>query len=118
MDLVDEQHRADVGPAQLGGFVDHPPQVGHARGDRAQGHEVGAGDAGDDLGQRGLARPGRAPQDDRAQLVALDGHPQHAAWPDDVLLADEVVQGPRPQAGGEGLAANRAFLVEHAALHP
>ena len=37
--------------------------------------EVGVGHAGDDLGQRGLADAGRAPEDQRAGVVPFDLHP-------------------------------------------
>ena len=73
---------------------------------------MGLGLVGDDLGQGGLAGAGRAPQDDGGeQPVGLDGAPQELAGADDLLLADELVQGARAHAGGQ-----RGFGV-HAFLH-
>ena len=66
VDFVDEQ---DGAPAQ----APQPLGIGHHRFDfldaaqhRAEGDELAARDAGDQLGQRGLADAGRAPQNDRA----------------------------------------------------
>ena len=59
------------------------------------------GDAGDDLGQRGLAHARRAPEDDRAGIVALDLQPQRLAGPEHVLLADELVERARAHAVGQ-----------------
>ena len=63
--------------------------------------EVGLGDAGDDLGERGLAGPGRAPEDHRGGIVALDLHAQRLAGPDEMLLADEFIERARTHAVGE-----------------
>jgi len=48
-----------------------------------------------------LARAGRPVKDDRAELVRLDGAAQQASRPDDVPLADELIQRARPHARGE-----------------
>ena len=63
--------------------------------------EVGLGDAGDDLGEGGFARARRAPEDHRGRVIALDLHAQRLARPDQVLLADEFIERPRPHAVGQ-----------------
>lgn len=73
-----------------------PPQVRHPGRHRVQGLEVGAGDAGDDASQRGLAGARRPPENHRPQPVCLDGAAQQPARPYQVLLAGELVQGLGP----------------------
>ncbi len=63
--------------------------------------EVGLGDAGDDLGKRRLAGAGRAPEDHRGGIIALDLHAQRLARTDQVLLPDEFVERARAHAIGE-----------------
>ena len=103
VDLVEEQDRAAVvvgqpGP-RLGDDLAHVP---HACGHRGQGHELPVGLGGHDPGQRGLAGPGRPPQDDRRQPVGLDQRPQRRPVPDQVALPDHVLQraGPHPRRQG------------------
>ena len=48
-----------------------------------------------------LPVPGRAPQDRRGQPVGLDERPQRRARADQVALADDLVEGAGPQAGGQ-----------------
>jgi hypothetical protein len=56
---------------------------------------------GDDPRQRRLAGARRAPEDDRLQQVALDRFAQRFAGREEALLADELVERPRPHALGE-----------------
>ena len=94
MDLVDEQHvaRLEVGEQcrKIAGAGDHRPR-GHAKADAELG--------GDDLGERGLAEPGRA-REQRVikRLLAmpgrLDEHPKIGAQ---LRLTDELTQPLRPQ---------------------
>jgi hypothetical protein len=54
---------------------------------------VALGGVSDDHGQGGLARAGRAPQDDGGkQPVGFDGAAQELAGAEDVFLADVLVQ--------------------------
>ena len=62
--------------------------------------KLAAGGAGDDAGQSRFPDPGRAPQDHRAQLVALDLSAQRFARSKKVLLANEFGKGQRPQPIG------------------
>ena len=60
---------------------------------------------GDDLGECGLADAGRSPEDERAEIVALDLDAERLAGGDEVLLADELVEGARTHAVGERASA-------------
>ena len=57
--------------------------------------------AGDRERQRGLAGARRAPEDRAGQAVLLDQLAQRPARTDQVVLADDVVERARPQAGGQ-----------------
>ena len=58
-------------------------------------------DARDQARQRRLAGAGRAPEDDRAQPVMVDGLAQRPAGSRERFLADELVQRARPHPLGE-----------------
>jgi len=64
-------------------------------------NELGLGQAGDDLGQRRLTRPRRAPEDERADVVALELGAQRLAGRNQVLLSDKFVQRPGTHAIGQ-----------------
>ncbi len=105
MNFVDENHGASaVLPRSLG--------VGHDLLDFLDPGEHGAeldklraGQAGDDLRQRSLAGAGRPPEDQRAQVVALNLRPQRLAWRDQMLLPDELIERARTHAVGQRIAA-------------
>ncbi len=65
------------------------------------GDEMGGRGVGDDARQGGLAAAGRPPEDDRRQLVGLNRAAQQTARPNDVFLADELVQRARAHARGQ-----------------
>ena len=103
VDLVDEQDRAPAVHAQsLLRLGCNPAQLRHARADGADRAEVTAGEGRDEEGEGGLAAAGRAPEDDRRDLVGLDALAEHLARADDVLLPHELVEGPRPHPCGQG----------------
>src|SRR6185295_18585527 len=54
--------------------------------------ELRLGEAGDDLGQRCLAGTGRAPKDERAEIVALNLRTQRFAGSDQMFLTDILVE--------------------------
>jgi hypothetical protein len=60
----------------------------------------------------GLAGSRRAVEDDRRELVCLNGPPQKTAFSDDVLLPDIFRQGSRPHAIGERLRLAAVFCTE------
>jgi hypothetical protein len=112
VDLVDEQDVAILEIGEDGGEVarlgDHRPDVAR---------KADAELAGDDLGKRGLAEPGRAEEQDMVERIAaalgrLDEHPQILARR---LLADEFVERLRAQRRveilGPAVAGNDAFLL-------
>src|SRR5690606_11745202 len=68
---------------------------------RRNGLEARAGPRRDDPRERGLAGPGRAPEDHAGDPIGLDGPAKQAPGPRQVLLADVLVKGPRPHALGE-----------------
>ena len=72
---------------------------------RGKFDEVRLGHAGDDFGQRGLARAGRPPEDERTGIVAVDLRTQGLAWTNQMLLAHELVQGARTHAIRQWTAA-------------
>jgi len=61
--------------------------------------------------ERGLAGPRRAPQDHRRELSRLDRLAEHAAFADDVLLADEFAEIARAHPRGERLRGGHASIV-------
>ncbi len=69
--------------------------------DGVDGDEVAARGVGDDASEGGLARARRAVEDDRAELVGLDGPAQKPPRPDNVLLADEFIERARAHPRGE-----------------
>ena len=109
VDLVDEEDRALPLLAEpLACFSDDAAEVSDAGRDGGDGLEVGLRERGDDAGEGGLAGAGRAPEDHRGELVGVDGAAQDAPLADEVLLADELVEGARPHARGErGVSAAR-----------
>ena len=60
--------------------------------------ELRLGHVRDDLRQRGFARARRAPENQRARIVALDLRVQRLARSDEVLLPDKFVQRARTHA--------------------
>ncbi len=100
MDLVKEQNRpfALFGQPAPGPFH-HLPHVLHPCRHRRQRLERPARGPRDQLGQRRLPRPGRPPQDHRRHPVRLDQPPQRPSRPQQVLLADHLVERRRSHPG-------------------
>jgi len=65
----------------------------------------------DDVRQGGLAGAGRPPQDDRRELVGLDGAAEQAPRPDDVLLPDEFIQRLGAHPHGQRRVAKLALFA-------
>ena len=102
MDLVDEEDRAPSAPtAIVFGFCHHRANFLDSRQDRAEGDESRARHARDDARERRLSGSGRSPENDRLQPIALDGASQRTALAEEILLADELVEGLRPHPFGE-----------------
>ena len=102
MNLVDEDDGAAAGPPapvlrrrhDVLDLLD-PRQHGAERDEMCFCH------LGDDAGERGLAGAGWTPQDDRLNEVALDRLTQRPAWRENLVLADDLVERPRPHPLGE-----------------
>jgi hypothetical protein len=101
VDFVDEQHRAAAHPAEAFGVRHHRLDLFYAGQHRAERHELAACDARDQARERSLANARRPPQDQRAQLIALDLRPQRLARRQDVLLSYKVLEFFRTHALGE-----------------
>ena len=71
-------------------------QVGDARAGRAHRLEGCVARAGDECRKRRLAAPGRTPEDQRRHLPRIDGTAQHGPDADRAVLADELLERPRP----------------------
>lgn len=69
------------------------------------------GQVGDDHGQGGLAGARGAPEKDGGEeAIGFDGAAEELAGSDDLLLADEFVEGARAHAGSEGRFAAQAIV--------
>ena len=99
VNLVEEEDRP------LAALLQVPSRFGEdladflrAGGDRVHRLEAALRVVGDDVGEGGLAGAGRAVEDERAEPVG-DEHARRSFLAEDVLLADELVERPRPHAG-------------------
>ncbi len=102
VDLVDEDDgAAALAPPALLGGAQHLAHLLHPGEDRAHRLEVRLGEAADHEGQGRLARAGRAPEDERAELVLLDRPPEGPAGAEHLLLPEDLVEGARPDPVGE-----------------
>jgi len=110
MNLVDEHERAlpSSRPARLGGR-DRVANLRNARQHCRERLEREARVLRDQLRERRLAGARRAPQQKRSSLAALDRATQRAAFADDLLLTQILLQRLRPHAFGERHVA-RSFL--------
>ena len=81
MDLVDEEQGALPGPAAQPALVEGPLQVGDAGEHRRQRDEDQPGPLRQQPGDRGLAHPGRAPEDQRGQAAPRQHPRQRAGGP-------------------------------------
>jgi hypothetical protein len=105
VDLVDEEDgglAAQVAPGA--GLVDLGADFGDVGFDAIEGLEAGAGGAGDDAGEGGFTGAGRSVEDQRGEAVGLDRAAEEFSFAEDVLLAGDLVERPRPHPGGERFA--------------
>ncbi len=101
VNLIDEE---DGAGAPGGGFF----RVGHdlldffyAGEDGGEFDEGGFGGFGDDFGEGGFADAGRAPEDHRRGVVAIDLDAERFAGAEEMLLAEELVERVGAHALGE-----------------
>ena len=108
VDLVDEQDRLlAVEGEPLASLGDQGAHLGHAAHDRGDGHQPAPDGVGEHAGEARLAAAGRAPEEERAEVAALQGPAQRAALADQVLVADDLVERPRAHSGRQRLASGR-----------
>ena len=109
--LVEEEDRALAALAEPGaGALGDLAHVLHARADRGERLERLGADARDEPGDRRLAGAGRPPEHERRQPVRLDQDPQRLARPEQVLLADDLVERAGPQPRRERCPAREPLL--------
>ena len=89
---------------RLGDRGAHVRDAGH---DRRQRRELGTDLPGEEPGEAGLARAGRAPEDEGSEVATGDAPAERPALADEVLLADELVEAARAHPGGQRLALGR-----------
>ncbi len=110
VDLVTEEDRPPaLQPLPLLGLGNDLPNPGHPRGHGAERLEMPIGVGRNQVGESGLAGAGRAPEYDAGDITALDGLPQRLPFPNEVILAKEVVQTLRPHSVCEGPASSQPF---------
>src|ERR1700687_5584388 len=67
---------------------------------RRERHEARARGPGDDARQRRLSRSRRTPEDHRRDAIGLDRGAEEAPRRQEILEADDLLQGPRTQTFG------------------
>ena len=103
VDLVDEeQRRAPTLAARDLGAVDRLAHFLDAGEDRGERLEPEVRRLGDQPRERRLATPGRSEEQQRPGLPVGERSSQSASLPDHLLLAEELVEGPRAHPLGEG----------------
>ena len=102
MHLIEEQDRALAPlPETIVGAASHLEHILHRGGDGRELLEGLRGGVRDELRQRGLTRARRPPQDHRRQSIGLDECAQRPTRAEQMFLTDDIVEGARPQPGGE-----------------
>ena len=102
VNLVDKENRLlTVAAPALFRRRDHLLHILFAGGRRVDLNEFRTGGIGDDPGQRGFARSGRAVKQDASQLVRLDSPVEQLVPADDVLLPHDLVDRAGPEPRGQ-----------------
>src|SRR5262249_3830224 len=85
----------------------------------AERDEIRAGERRQQARERGLASSWRSPKDQRVKRAAVEGLAQRPPLAEEMLLADELVERPRPNSLGERRAGQRRVvrLEERGAGH-
>ncbi len=86
---------------------DGRPDVGDAAHHRRERDEPGVDRIGEEPGEARLAGSRRTPQEERREVAALDRPAQRPALAHEVVLADELLEAPRPHPGRERLSPRR-----------
>ncbi len=109
MHLVDEQQGLLAGLGHLPGLGEDFLEIGNAREDRRDRHEPQPDGVGEQPRDAGLARARRPPQDHRGETTRRDHPADRALGAGQMLLADDLVERPRPEAVGERRIGRRRF---------
>ncbi len=111
VDLVEEQNRAPLLCGEpVAGFLEHLADVFDPRGGGRQGAEGGVGVGGDEHRQCRLAGAGRAPEKHGDRLTGLHDVPEGGALAKELWLTGDLVDRPRPHAGGQRGGTRRQIL--------
>ncbi len=97
MHLVDEEHRALPAGQVAARGVEDLADVLDSGGDRGDLDEFGVVGTRHHRGDGGLADPGRPPQENAHRGLPTGQPPQRGSLAQQVLLADDLINGPRPQ---------------------
>ncbi len=99
MYLVEKQHRTPAaGRKAIAGIIEYRPHFLDSHRRRVELLEMASRVLRDHLGQCGLSRAGRAEKDCRGTPVRFQHTPQQFAWAEKMLLADKLLQCPRPHS--------------------
>ena len=109
MHLVDKQDGSLLGHAPR--LVDDFSQIGDARRYRRHCDKARVAEPSDDLGQRCFARAWRPPQHHAGHPIRLERSAEGATRRQEVLLAEDFVQRPRPHTRGQRQPAVRSFGI-------
>ena len=102
VDLVDEQDRALAAERQtVLGLGDQAADLLDSREHGGERREVGPGVRGEEGGKGRLPGARRAPQDHRVKVARLDGGAEQSPGPEQVRLANELVERLRPHPLGQ-----------------
>ncbi len=112
MHLVDKQNGTPLLrlPKRLG-FFDRPPDIRHPGQHRVDGQELALGGIGNHHGQGGFARARRPVENQRRELIRLNGAAQQPPRPQNMVLPDILFEPPGTHAGGQGLRRCDALHV-------
>ena len=119
MDLVDEDDRPHAHQAVVLRLLHHGADLLDAARDGGKVDKFRARPVRDDLRERGLADAGRAPEDHRGDLVALDQAAKYFARANQVRLAGELFERARAEPRRERLGDFRikqGHLFHHYSL--
>ena len=97
MHLINKQNGSSpkLSP-QILGLGDRVSNIFNPSQHCVQGNEVGTGGIGNNPREGRFTRPRRPIENERRQLISLDGPPQEPPWPHHRILPDKLVQGARP----------------------
>ena len=100
VNLIDEHNRAPAGPATPLGVRHYCLDLFDTAQHRAEWHEISPRELRNQPRQRRLADAGRSPQNHRCKLIPLHLSAQRFSGPEDMLLADVLVEGLGPHPLG------------------